>query len=282
MSHLRRSLLVALVVLAAVGTAAAPAAAAPTSGVDDWSCRPSAAHPQPVVLLHGLGASGDVNWFYMAPRIAAKGFCVFTTTYGEGPLGPSVGGLRSMRDSAVEVGAFVDEVRGATGAAKVSIVGHSEGSTVGATYLKLAGGASKVRHFIGIAPNYKGTTLYGLNVLVAATAPLVGAPLDAVCAACREFLPPSSFLTDLQAGGITVAGPTYTTIRTTYDTVVVPHSSAVISEPGVRNITLQSECWLDASGHLSTAINPNVLSRILNTLDPAQTRAGCVPFFAPA
>jgi len=86
-----------LTVLAAALTfgAVAPAVAdaAPGGGWNDWGCRPSAAHPEPVVLVHGLGANDTVNWFFHAPKIAAQGYCVFSLTYGTGILGPGVGGL---------------------------------------------------------------------------------------------------------------------------------------------------------------------------------------------
>jgi triacylglycerol esterase/lipase EstA (alpha/beta hydrolase family) len=259
---------------------AAPAATAPTSGVDDWSCRPSAAHPEPVILLHGLSAPAGVNFATLAPGIAGNGYCVFTPQYGVNAYG--FPGFNSMRDSAAEVGRFVDQVRATTGAAKVDLVGHSEGTTVSAYYLKFGGGASKVKHFVGFGANYKGTTLYGLNVLVRGLGLVINGPLTNVCAACNEFLPPSSFLTDLNAGGVTVAGPTYTNIVSRYDEVVVPYTSGILNEAGVENIVLQDRCWTDLAGHLSQAIDPNVQRNILWALNGRTgARPSCVPFLIP-
>lgn len=246
-------------------------AAAPTSGWNDWSCRPSAAHPQPVVLLHGLGGQAVSNWFYHGTKLAAAGYCVFSTTYGQGAFGDLVGGLGSMRASAVQVGAFVDEVRAATGAPEVDLVGHSEGTTVAAYYLKYEGGAAKVKDYVGFGANYEGTTLSGLSVLAKAAIPLlpdVAAFVQSQCASCLEFLAPNAFIDDLQRGGVAVPGVAYTNIMSRFDTIVTPYTSGRIDQPGVSNIVLQDRCGLDVSGHLAMAVDPNVNLLIRRALDP--------------
>src|SRR5690349_16393997 len=63
---------------AAAGIAAeltSPGSAPP--GANDWSCKPSAAHPDPVILVHGFLANMTVNWQTMAPLLANNGYCVF-------------------------------------------------------------------------------------------------------------------------------------------------------------------------------------------------------------
>lgn len=282
-THRTRRLAVAVVLaIAALGLGTGPAhAAAPTSGVNDWNCRPSSAAREPVIMLHGLGVpAGQLNWFTKAPIVAAAGYCVFTPTYGVGVL--PFGGFTSMRTSAAEIGRFVDKVRATTGAAKVNIVGHSEGTTVTAYYLKFLGGNTKVRHFVGFGANYKGTTLYGLNVLARTFPGITDGLLNGLCDACNEYLPPSAFLTDLNRNGVSVPGPTYTNIVSKYDEVVLPYTSGVLNEPGVTNIVLQNRCWLDFSGHLTQAIDPNVTANILWALNgKSGPQPLCVPFFAP-
>ncbi|HEX3784475.1 MAG TPA: hypothetical protein VHX38_32860 [Pseudonocardiaceae bacterium] len=74
-----------------------------------------------------------------------------------------------MRCWAAALGTFVDQVRATTGAAQVDIGGHSGDSTVPAyCYLKVDGGATKVKHFVGFGLNYQGTTLDGLATLAKA------------------------------------------------------------------------------------------------------------------
>ncbi len=263
--------------LLAAGTGAA-SAAPPSSGVNDWACVPSAAHPEPVVLVHGLGANAAINFITLAPALAQQGYCVFAQTYGTGILGPTVGGLAPMENSAAQLSAFVDTVRSATGAAKVDIVGHSEGSTVPAYYLTFLGGAAKIAHFVGFGANYHGTTLLGLASL--ANALHLGPLLTGIgCAACTEYLPGSAFLTRLDAGGVAVPGPTYTNIVSRDDEVVTPYTSGIIDAPNSTNIVIQDVCPADATGHLGQAIDPNVAALVDNALDPAHARPlDCQPF----
>ena len=67
--------------------------------------------------------------------------------------------------SAEELGAFVQKVLAATGAAQVDMVGHSQGGMMPRYYLRFLGGASKVRTLVGLAPSNHGTTVDGLFTL---------------------------------------------------------------------------------------------------------------------
>ncbi|MFD7548854.1 lipase family alpha/beta hydrolase [Streptomyces sp. NPDC059578] len=276
-----RTFLAALVLSVLASTTlvtTASAEAPPQSGWNDWSCRPSAAHPEPVVLVHGLGANGWDNFLTLAPTLRSAGYCVFSETYGKTVLGGLAGGLAPMADSAVEVGAFIDRVRAATGAAKVDVVGHSEGTTVPAYYLKYLGGATKVDDFVGFGSNFRGTTLNGLASLAAALK--LQGPLTAIgCGACTDYLPGSAFLAKLNDGPVAVPGPTYTSIVTRYDTVVTPYTSGLLTGAGATNIVLQDKCRLDSAGHLGLAVDPNVAQLVLQRLDPEHApQFRCRPF----
>jgi triacylglycerol esterase/lipase EstA (alpha/beta hydrolase family) len=58
-------------------TATALAPATPPPGADNFSCKPSVAHPYPVILVHGTFANMDDNWQAASPVLANHGYCVF-------------------------------------------------------------------------------------------------------------------------------------------------------------------------------------------------------------
>jgi len=78
----------------------APLARQRSSGWNDWNCKPSSGHPRALVLVHGFIRNGINNWLYMAPRFVAKGYCVFSLTYGQLNNSPLMGGLDKMENSA--------------------------------------------------------------------------------------------------------------------------------------------------------------------------------------
>src|SRR5436190_7468470 len=126
----------------------------PPPGANIWTCRPSVAHPRPVVLVHGLLANQTDNWQTMSPLLANNGYCVYALTYGTNadPSSPlsQFGGLKRMEQSAVQLSAFVNRVLKSTGARKVDIVGHSEGATMPDYYIEYLGGAAKVARYVGV------------------------------------------------------------------------------------------------------------------------------------
>src|ERR1700730_17108601 len=123
----RRFTLVGPICLAALATSQATgrAATAPSAGFNDWSCRPSAVHPDPVVLLHGLGGNGPGNFATLGPYLASAGVCVYAPTYGEAIPGIPVGGLTPIPQSATEIDAFIGRVLPATGVAEDGLVWHT-------------------------------------------------------------------------------------------------------------------------------------------------------------
>ena len=197
----------------ALGYAQASPTASPP-GANDWSCRPSAAHPRPVVLVHGTFGDMADSWQALSPLLADNGYCVFALNYGAAGGSGAFGvyGVGDIAPSAQELAAFVDRVMAATGASQVDIVGHSQGGMMPRYYIKDLGGAPSVHTLVGLAPSNHGTTLGGLATL-GANLPQAEQFTGAVCAACAEQEAGSPFLTALNAGGDTVAGVNYTVIE---------------------------------------------------------------------
>jgi len=267
-------------------------------GANDFTCKPTAQHPNPVILVHGLSANMHANWYWMAPRIADEGYCVYALTYGRQPGNPPPfnynGGLKEMEESAPELAALVDKVLASTGAQKVDIVGHSEGSLMPNYYVKFmpqarygAGspleGQLKVDRYVGITPLWDGTDPGGL-VTFSESDPTPFSDyfvegMKYACASCPEFMHHSDFLGKMNAnGGPRVPGVTYTMIMTTHDELVHPYTSGHMD--GATNIVVQDQCAADPSEHLALAANPNVLIDVLNALDPARKQtADCTTYF---
>jgi pimeloyl-ACP methyl ester carboxylesterase len=259
-----------------IAAATKPGTAPP--GSNNWSCRPSAAHPRAVVLVHGLLANMTDNWQTMSPLLANNGYCVFALTYGNGsdPSSPAAqfGGLAPMEQSAGQLSTFVKRVLQATHTRKVDIVGHSEGATMPDYYLEYLGGAAKVAHYVGVSGVKHGTTLHGVGTLAAAFESLFpGAPsaTSAECGACDEFLVGSAYIHKIEARA-PAPGVIYTDLATRYDELVSPPTHSFLTGPHVTNITMQDRCKRDFSDHLSI-ISSRITGRyILNALDPAHAQ----------
>lgn len=247
-------------------------------GSNDLTCRPSAAHPNPVVLVHGTGGAQQTNWGTYVPLLKNEGYCVYALTYGtiDGLPFPftAIGGMAPMQDSAAELGRFISRVLDATGAQKVDIVGHSQGTVIPDYYAKYLGGQDKIDKYVSLAPLWNGTTLAGTD-LILPIARQLGVPADGfpICNACGQFDAASPFMTKLRDGGIYLPNITYTNISTRYDELVVPYTSG--QQPGganVHNIVVQDGCPVDYTEHAGLAGSRRGAYFVLNALDPAHPR----------
>jgi triacylglycerol lipase len=298
---MRRGLATIVVGLAAIGSLAVPAAAtaqrlqvpwtvdaalsaqaqAPDSsppGANDFGCKPSRAHPEPVVLVHGLLANQTVNWRTISPFLKNRGFCVFSFTYGTKDSVAAglyqAGGLRRMQSSARELRRFVKRVRRVTGARKVDIVGHSEGSLMPDWYVRFLGGAKHVDDYVAMTPLWGGTDPAGLATLntIATTlglGPVLAATIDRECASCRQFLHGSRFMQRLHTKGITSRRVDYTNIVTKNDELVMPYTSGILpTAANVENVVLQKYCRLDQAEHVSVFADPVAAGFVYRALDP--------------
>jgi pimeloyl-ACP methyl ester carboxylesterase len=264
--------------------AAATQPGTPPPGANNWSCRPSKAHPRAVVLVHGLFANMTDNWQTMSPLLANNGYCVFALTYGNDPSAPfprdQFGGLTPMEQSAAQLATFVNKVLAATRTKKVDIVGHSEGATMPDYYIEYLGGAAKVKRYVGVSGVKHGTTLHGIGTLAAefqSFFPAGGNPISGSCGSCDQFLVGSDYIEKIEARA-PAPGVIYTNLATRYDELVTPPSNSFLTGKNVTNILMQDGCPLDASDHLSIISSRRSGRYILNALDPAHAKpVACTP-----
>ena len=269
MSLLTRALSIAAAGVLAGSLAAAPAQAGTLDvappGANDWSCKPSAEHPYPVILVPGTFESMAKNWSTLSPYLKSAGYCVFALNYGETN---GVYATAPVIDSAQQLAPFVDAVRAATGAKKVDLVGHSQGGMMPRYYMGFLGGAKYVHQLVGIAPSNHGTK--GLIVPPPDFLP----PPDYTalnCASCADQQAGSAFMQQLNSIGDTVAGPSYTVLSTVHDEVVIPYNSQFLNGPArqVTNITIQDKCPADVFEHDQTPNDPVVHQLVAHALGQA-------------
>jgi triacylglycerol lipase len=230
-------------------------------GANDWSCAPTAQRPTPVILVHGTFGDRRNLLERMSRKIKEAGFCVYSLDYGNRAT-------QDIRLSAQELKVFTEKVLAATGAAKVSMVGHSQGGMMPRYYIKFLGGDQVVDDLVGVAPSNHGGNNTGSTIdFDNPFTQLFGQ----FCQSCLQQSPGSEFLTELNAGDQTPGDVSYTQITTKYDEIVRPHTSGYLAPgPNTTNLTIQDVCRLDLSEHL---LVPSSLNTIAITLD-ALTRPG--------
>src|SRR6476620_1389206 len=105
---MRRLLAVLPVVIALIAPSAAPAAAPSPPGAN-VACTPTAAHPYPVVLVHGTFENQFDNWQAMSPALKAAGYCVYALDYGadNGSAALGIYGIGEISRSAHQLADFV-------------------------------------------------------------------------------------------------------------------------------------------------------------------------------
>ncbi|MBY6676920.1 alpha/beta fold hydrolase [Rhodococcus sp. BP-149] len=221
-------------------------------GTNDFSCAPTAEHPNPVILVHGTGTGQQTGWGVYAPLLKNEGYCVFAPTYGALPGAwpiSAIGGLGPVPEKGAQFAAFVDEVLSATGAEKVDIVGHSQGTVLPNYYAQVLGGADDIDRYVSLAPLWKGS----------------GPSQFAWPDASYRYAP----------------GITYTNIMTRYDEVVVPYTDGYVEAPNATNIVVQDTCDVDFSEHAGIVGSPRAAAFVLNALDPAHPRPVPCEFVPP-
>ncbi|MFC0448823.1 esterase/lipase family protein [Rhodococcus jostii] len=248
-------------------------------GLNDFSRRPTAAHPRPVLLVNGTFENSYANWAMYSPKLKADGYCVFGLNYG----GPETGPFHQtgdMRVSAQQVGDYVDTVLAATGADRVDIVGHSQGGLVPLYFINRLGGQSTVGTMVGVAAATHGISAYGMLNLLAMNPQakdLVGQVIPAV----DDGTAGSAFVTETGVGGMTRPEVDYATVSSRSDLVVQLSESQLPPGPNVSNIVVQDFCAEDQTNHGTMVYDDVTLRVVRNILDPATAVAPACHAVAP-
>jgi len=231
-----------------------------------------AQHPYPVVLVNGTFSVMEDDFGGLAPHLANDGYCVYTFNYGAPYSGSFVEATGPVPASASQLASFVQQVRAERGAAKVDLVGHSQGGMLAEYYAKVYGGAAFVHDLVGLSPTTHGTTLDGFAI-AAQYFPGANLVVGTGCQACVDQESGSAVIQQLDNGPIAQAGVNYTIIETQDEYVVTPVGSAFINEPGVTNEYVQTFCSGDYVDHGNLSYDNVVFRLIENALSPATAQS---------
>ncbi|MCR8691659.1 alpha/beta fold hydrolase [Rhodococcus pyridinivorans] len=222
------------------------------------------------MLVHNTSGNRQTTWNSFSPLLSNAGYCVFAPTVGALP-GPwpvaAIGAMGPVVPSSHQLGAFVDEVLALTGAEKVDLIGHSQGTLIAAYWIRSSSGADKVDRVVSLAPLWKGSDVVSGEGIARDVQFLA-------CPACIDMMPGSDFLKSFEASGMFVDSVEYTNILTATDTTVKPYTSGYAEAPNVTNIILQEVCPSAETSHLGMLADRLTASLMLSVLDenvPAPT-----------
>jgi triacylglycerol esterase/lipase EstA (alpha/beta hydrolase family) len=222
--------------------------------------RAGAATANPVLIVAGT-LSPQFLLDPLAARLRADGSRVHTMTLPGAGLGDIAQASRAVADE-------VDAIRATTGAAKVDLVGHSQGGLENRYYLKFLGGASKVGTYVSL-----GTPHYGAAAANLATFLGFGNCFGVV--ACEQMAIGSSFLANLNAGDDTPGPLRYVSIYTIFDELVQPFTNARVGD-GAVNVSVQSHCWWKTVGHVGLVYDRAVYGLVRSALRGGAISTNCV------
>ena len=210
-------------------------------GANDWHCSPSAAHPEPVVLVHGLlrqphDELADLRAAAEEQRLLRLRAHLRTVAQRTRAVQERVRRLRAHDGAQCAPARRLRRaVLKQTGAHKVDIVGHSEGTQMPDYYAKFLGGARFIDKYVSLAPLWHGTNAAGQATLyaLAQDVRLQGHDGSAVRCVLRRRsrdAAGSAFFKKLRSGGTpAVPGINYTNIVTEHDELVSPYTSGIQS-----------------------------------------------------
>jgi triacylglycerol lipase len=174
----------------------------------------SASHHNPILFVHGY-TSNAATWDTVRARFVADGWesnYLYAYTFSS---------TKSNASIAQDVANRVNEIRAATGAAKVDIITHSMGGLSSRYYIKFLGGVNYVDDWVSLAgPNHGTTWAYGCFFF----------------SPCNQMIPGSSFLNNLNSGDETPGAVNYGTFWSSCDELINPDTSTILSGATNTNV----------------------------------------------
>ena len=256
---------------------ASPTASPP--GANNWSCKPSAAHPMPVILVHGTFADMSDSWQALSPLLYDNGYCVFALNYGSyngsGSLGVYATG--DIAQSAEQLSTLREQGPGRDrrqeGRPRRSLAGRHDAALLHQVPRRGLEG-EHARRASRRRTTARRSTACSRSRATSRVAARSRAP---TVRRARSRRRDRRFITNLNAGGETAPGVNYTVIESDNDEVVTPYTSAFLAPaPNVTNILLQSQCSLDQGEHLSMPYDHIADADVLTALDPGASAASGV------
>jgi triacylglycerol lipase len=201
----------------------------------------------PVLLVAGYGGStSSLAVLGTALRTAGR------TVQVVPPVGDNTGDLRAQAQALDRAAQRLIDA----GAPSVDVIGYSAGGVVVRLWAADLGGAAVARRVITLGSPHHGTEVAGLAA---------GLLTGACPAACRQLAPGGELLAGLSQ---TPTGPTWTSIWTANDDLVIPASSASLT--GAVNIEVQRVCADSQVKHGDLPRDPLVIGLVERALGNPQ------------
>ncbi|MCW2541858.1 MAG: estB [Frankiales bacterium] len=196
-------------------------------------------HPGPILLVPGYGGATSALTV-LATKLAVLGRVTEVVQLPGGGTG-------DLNQQAKTLDAAARKLLSRTGASTVDVIGYSAGGVVTRIWLRDLGGAKLTRRVVTLGSPQHGTALAGLAAgLLPGACPL----------ACQQLEASSTVLAALNAGAETPAGPTFVSIWSSHDDVVLPPESAVLA--GALNLEVQNICPASTVNHANLPTDPLV------------------------
>jgi triacylglycerol lipase len=225
----------------------------------------AASSSTPVLVVGGL-TEPQAFLDTLQGRLQAAGFTVFTMQ-----LPGAIPGTQDIALSARAVAARAQQVLRQTGAAKLDVVGHSEGGLALRYYIKNLGGAAQVRRYVGLATPQHGTQLANLI----GAFPIIGQLASQLCTACAQMAVGSTFLAALNSPTDVPAGPSYTALGTRFDEAVIPAPQASFLQSGGTNASVQQFCPNDVVFHIGMLFDRAAAGLTISALNGGPLTTTC-------